>query len=163
MLADASVGPPPPEMDTFAGQGQGYQGAISSGQESGAGGTMPPMQAKPTSLPVSEMVHEYYPPLGKEEVSDLKTKQQRGIQGHYNSCYMDSTLFAMFACTDRFDSLLNTHLNEVETPQPKGKSPQKVPRLDEREDVQRQLRDAIVYPLRKYPFSIHFVFFSTFL
>lgn len=30
----------------------------------------------------------------------------RGIQGHHNSCYLDATLFSMFAFTCVFDSLL---------------------------------------------------------
>lgn len=30
----------------------------------------------------------------------------RGIQGHHNSCYLDATLFSMFAFTSVFDSLL---------------------------------------------------------
>lgn len=30
----------------------------------------------------------------------------KGIQGHYNSCYLDATLFAMFTFTCVFDSLL---------------------------------------------------------
>ena len=30
----------------------------------------------------------------------------RGIQGHHNSCYLDATLFSMFAFTSVFDNLL---------------------------------------------------------
>lgn len=30
----------------------------------------------------------------------------RGIQGHHNSCYLDATLFSMFAFTGVFDNLL---------------------------------------------------------
>ncbi len=29
----------------------------------------------------------------------------RGIQGHQNSCYMDSTIFGLFALSDIFDSM----------------------------------------------------------
>ncbi len=29
----------------------------------------------------------------------------RGIQGHQNSCYLDSTLFGLFALSDIFDSM----------------------------------------------------------
>ena len=32
--------------------------------------------------------------------------RNRGIQGHQNSCYLDATLFSMFAFTSVFDSLL---------------------------------------------------------
>ena len=28
----------------------------------------------------------------------------KGIQGHYNSCYLDSTLFGLFALSNTFDS-----------------------------------------------------------
>lgn len=34
------------------------------------------------------------------------TGKFKGIQGHYNSCYLDATLFAMFTFTYVFDSLL---------------------------------------------------------
>ena len=44
-------------------------------------------------LPVSKLDHRY---VGKE----------RGIQGHINSCYMDATLFAMFAFSYVFDFIL---------------------------------------------------------
>lgn len=30
----------------------------------------------------------------------------KGIQGHHNSCYLDATLFSMFAFTSVFDNLL---------------------------------------------------------
>lgn len=40
---------------------------------------------------------------------DLESKvcgKFKGIQGHYNSCYLDATLFAMFTFTYVFDTLL---------------------------------------------------------
>ena len=39
------------------------------------------------------------------EVSKVAGRN-RGIQGHQNSCYLDATLFSMFAFTSVFDSLL---------------------------------------------------------
>lgn len=30
---------------------------------------------------------------------------EKGIQGHQNSCYMDATLFGLFALTTEFDSM----------------------------------------------------------
>ena len=30
---------------------------------------------------------------------------ERGIQGHQNSCYLDSTVFGLFALSDVFDSI----------------------------------------------------------
>ena len=31
---------------------------------------------------------------------------KKGIQGHHNSCYLDATLFGMFAYTEVFDDLV---------------------------------------------------------
>ena len=31
---------------------------------------------------------------------------EHGIQGHHNSCYLDSSVFGLFALTDSFDELL---------------------------------------------------------
>ena len=31
---------------------------------------------------------------------------QRGIQGHQNSCYLDATMFGLFALSEVFDSIL---------------------------------------------------------
>lgn len=59
----------------------------------------------------------------------------KGIQGHYNSCYLDATLFAMFTFTCVFDSLLF---------RPAG--PEDIASYEE---VQRVLREEIVNPLRK--------------
>ncbi|XP_065676103.1 ubiquitin carboxyl-terminal hydrolase CYLD isoform X3 [Hydra vulgaris] len=52
----------------------------------------------------SQAIFGYYPPpnkLGDKYIGDMK-----GIQGHINSCYMDATLFAMFAFNSTFDSML---------------------------------------------------------
>ncbi|CAK9828478.1 Ubiquitin carboxyl-terminal hydrolase CYLD [Anthophora retusa] len=62
----------------------------------------------------------------------------RGIQGHHNSCYLDATLFSMFAFTSVFDNLLFRPPNEKDCPQ--------------YEEVQRVLREEIVNPLRKNMF-----------
>ncbi|XP_061095622.1 ubiquitin carboxyl-terminal hydrolase CYLD-like isoform X1 [Conger conger] len=58
----------------------------------------------------------------------------KGIQGHYNSCYMDSTLFGLFACSSVLDSLLfmATHRQEAA--------------------IQTTLLQQIVNPLRRYGF-----------
>ncbi|XP_031616981.1 ubiquitin carboxyl-terminal hydrolase CYLD [Contarinia nasturtii] len=59
----------------------------------------------------------------------------KGIQGHYNSCYLDATLFAMFTFTCVFDSLLF-----------RPADPQDIASYTE---VQKVLREEIVNPLRK--------------
>ncbi|XP_044739895.1 ubiquitin carboxyl-terminal hydrolase CYLD [Chrysoperla carnea] len=77
------------------------------------------------------------PPLCMQ--SELQVEEMcgkfRGIQGHHNSCYLDATLFAMFACTGVFDSLLfrpQSHLD-----------------IERYEEVQKVLREEIVNPLRQ--------------
>lgn len=60
--------------------------------------------------------------------------KSRGIQGHNNSCYLDATLFSMFATTTLFDSLLYRPANGDDIP--------------EYEEIQRILRENIVRPLR---------------
>ncbi|KAH0554428.1 hypothetical protein KQX54_010604 [Cotesia glomerata] len=62
----------------------------------------------------------------------------RGIQGHHNSCYLDATLFCMFAFTSVFDNLLFRPPTEKDCAQ--------------YEQVQRVLREDIVNPLRKNVF-----------
>ena len=59
----------------------------------------------------------------------------QGIQGHHNSCYLDATLFSMFAFTQTYDALLFREKKEDD--------------IAEYEDVQRVLKDGIVNPLRK--------------
>jgi len=62
--------------------------------------------------------------------------QNRGIQGHQNSCYMDATLFSMFAFSMVFDSILHR-------PRRSNCS------SNFYDKVQRTLREGIVNPLRK--------------
>ncbi|XP_015748240.1 PREDICTED: ubiquitin carboxyl-terminal hydrolase CYLD-like isoform X3 [Acropora digitifera] len=58
----------------------------------------------------------------------------RGLQGHHNSCYLDATLYSMFAFSCVFDTLLLRKRRETDLP--------------EYDDVQSVLREAIVNPLR---------------
>ncbi|XP_069943847.1 ubiquitin carboxyl-terminal hydrolase CYLD isoform X4 [Cherax quadricarinatus] len=60
--------------------------------------------------------------------------KNRGIQGHQNSCYLDATLFSMFAFTSVFDNLLFR--------------PPTAHDIKEYHEVQRVLREEIVNPLR---------------
>ena len=43
----------------------------------------------------------YTPDLFNKYIGD-----EHGIQGHHNSCYLDSSVFGLFALTDSFDDLL---------------------------------------------------------
>ena len=71
--------------------------------------------------------------------TDLEVKYRgtmHGIQGHHNSCYLDATLYSMFAFSSVFDTLLHREKKDTDLP--------------EYDDVQRVLRESIVNPLRTY-------------
>ncbi|XP_034942226.1 ubiquitin carboxyl-terminal hydrolase CYLD [Chelonus insularis] len=74
-------------------------------------------------------------PICVEDGLEKICGKYRGIQGHHNSCYLDATLFSMFAFTSVFDNLLFRPQNEKDCSQ--------------YEEVQRVLREEIVNPLRK--------------
>ena len=38
---------------------------------------------------------------------------RKGIQGHHNSCYLDATIFGLFALSDVFDSLFLDHMRSL--------------------------------------------------
>ena len=80
---------------------------------------------------VEELEGNFLPPSKFENV---KTGRMRGIQGHHNSCYLDSTLFAMFAFSMVFDSVLYRKKRSTD--------------IQEYEQVQNALKNAIVNPLR---------------
>uniref|UniRef100_A0A8C2WSU4 Ubiquitin carboxyl-terminal hydrolase CYLD n=1 Tax=Cyclopterus lumpus TaxID=8103 RepID=A0A8C2WSU4_CYCLU len=46
------------------------------------------------------------PPISTEQVSQILIGRMKGIQGHYNSCYMDATLFSLFSCSSVLDAML---------------------------------------------------------
>ncbi|XP_018015832.1 ubiquitin carboxyl-terminal hydrolase CYLD isoform X2 [Hyalella azteca] len=76
------------------------------------------------------------PPRGSSVLAMIG--RNKGIQGHQNSCYLDATLFSMFAFTSVFDSLLfrpSTHGD-----------------IKEYSEVQNVLREEIVNPLRSRMF-----------
>ncbi|PAV60470.1 hypothetical protein WR25_10595 isoform B [Diploscapter pachys] len=72
-----------------------------------------------------------YPTRNKEDLIG----RMKGIQGHRNSCYLDSMLFAMFSQTTVYDHLLDRIPRSDDVPQLK--------------ELQRILATEIVYPLRK--------------
>uniref|UniRef100_A0A671FHR8 Ubiquitin carboxyl-terminal hydrolase CYLD n=1 Tax=Rhinolophus ferrumequinum TaxID=59479 RepID=A0A671FHR8_RHIFE len=85
---------------------------------------------------LSEVVEENTPPKMEKEGLDIMIGKKKGIQGHYNSCYLDSTLFCLFA----FSSVLDTVLLR-----PKEKSD-----VEYYSETQELLRTEIVNPLRIY-------------
>ncbi|XP_072540400.1 ubiquitin carboxyl-terminal hydrolase CYLD isoform X2 [Salminus brasiliensis] len=46
------------------------------------------------------------PPIRSQDVTKFLLGRMKGIQGHCNSCYMDSALFSLFSCSSVLDSLL---------------------------------------------------------
>ncbi|KAK9519743.1 hypothetical protein VZT92_022452 [Zoarces viviparus] len=74
------------------------------------------------------------PPISTEQVSQILIGRMKGIQGNYNSCYMDATLFSLFSCSSALDAMLF-----------KSTEPQDAP-------IQRTLLHDIVNPLRNKGF-----------
>jgi len=58
--------------------------------------------------------------------------ETNGIQGYQNSCYLDATLYALFAFSDSFDVLFLDLVATVKE-----------------QCIQKMLKNKIVYPLRK--------------
>uniref|UniRef100_A0A8C0JMU1 Ubiquitin carboxyl-terminal hydrolase CYLD n=1 Tax=Canis lupus dingo TaxID=286419 RepID=A0A8C0JMU1_CANLU len=85
---------------------------------------------------LSEVVEENTPPKMEKEGLEIMIGKKKGIQGHYNSCYLDSTLFCLFA----FSSVLDTVLLR-----PKEKND-----VGYYSETQELLRTEIVNPLRIY-------------
>lgn len=54
----------------------------------------------------NSMMRDTVPPIYVKDNLEKLCGKYRGIQGHHNSCYLDATLFSMFAFTYAFDSLL---------------------------------------------------------
>lgn len=68
----------------------------------------------------SHVVSEVVPPPRSEDAVRILQGRMRGIQGHCNSCYMDSALFSLFSCSMVLDSLLyktttqhNAHIQQI--------------------------------------------------
>ena len=85
------------------------------------------------------------------ELSGQHVGLPKGIQGQHNSCYLDSTLYGLFAFSDAFDGLF-LHTSTMDS------------RNKDKVDiaVQRQIQDIIQYkivnPLRKYELIVSFVY-----
>uniref|UniRef100_UPI00398E4D7D ubiquitin carboxyl-terminal hydrolase CYLD isoform X2 n=1 Tax=Pristiophorus japonicus TaxID=55135 RepID=UPI00398E4D7D len=89
-----------------------------------------PIRAAVKTVPDNLTVKEDVPPVREEEALQLLKGRMKGIQGHHNSCYLDSTIFSLFTFTSVLDSILHM---------PGGHD----------EKIQRILREDIVNPLRK--------------
>ncbi|XP_048172427.1 ubiquitin carboxyl-terminal hydrolase CYLD isoform X2 [Corvus hawaiiensis] len=85
---------------------------------------------------LSEVVEENTPPKMENEGLETMIGKKKGIQGHYNSCYLDSTLFCLFS----FSSVLDTVLLR----------PKEMNDVEYYSETQELLRTEIVNPLRIY-------------
>ncbi|XP_068581144.1 ubiquitin carboxyl-terminal hydrolase CYLD [Cebidichthys violaceus] len=56
------------------------------------------------------------PPVSTEQVSQVLIGRMKGIQGHYNSCYMDAALFSLFSCSSVLDTMLFKLTEPQDTP-----------------------------------------------
>ncbi|XP_016420999.1 ubiquitin carboxyl-terminal hydrolase CYLD-like [Sinocyclocheilus rhinocerous] len=83
---------------------------------------------------LSEVVNENTPPRTENYGLEVMVGKKKGIQGHYNSCYLDSTLFCLFS----FSSVLDTVLLR-----PRSKTD-----VEYYKETQDLLRTEIVNPLR---------------
>ncbi|XP_069489884.1 ubiquitin carboxyl-terminal hydrolase CYLD-like isoform X2 [Ambystoma mexicanum] len=84
----------------------------------------------------SERVEEDTPPQGWQEEEESLIGWKKGIQGHCNSCYLDATLFSMFAFTPVLDTMLLRPADKNDS--------------DTYSETRDLLRTEIVNPLRKY-------------
>ncbi|XP_026857697.2 ubiquitin carboxyl-terminal hydrolase CYLD [Electrophorus electricus] len=90
----------------------------------------PPQTLPPTLV---EDVDEYVLPVAESAALSLLVGRMKGIQGHFNSCYLDATLFGLFSSSMILDSVFHKSA-DVET------------------DISRTLRRDIVNPLRRCGF-----------
>uniref|UniRef100_A0A4W4FDC1 ubiquitinyl hydrolase 1 n=1 Tax=Electrophorus electricus TaxID=8005 RepID=A0A4W4FDC1_ELEEL len=80
-----------------------------------------------------EDVDEYVLPVAESAALSLLVGRMKGIQGHFNSCYLDATLFGLFSSSMILDSVFHKSA-DVET------------------DISRTLRRDIVNPLHPEEF-----------
>ncbi|KFD53768.1 hypothetical protein M514_05274 [Trichuris suis] len=111
------------------------QETVSKGSRSSSNVTCCPVARIPQDFGAldSGKVSSYVPCIGLADLSNLLGRP-KGIQGSQNSCYMDAALFAMFCCTDIFDSC-------ILRPIAKGD--------EKRRRIITLLSSTIVYPLRR--------------
>ncbi|CAN9512488.1 unnamed protein product [Ophioblennius macclurei] len=57
------------------------------------------------SVPSVEESDEHAPPVSESEALSLLVGRMKGIQGHFNSCYLDATLFSLFSTSVTLDSI----------------------------------------------------------
>ncbi|XP_030274471.1 ubiquitin carboxyl-terminal hydrolase CYLD [Sparus aurata] len=80
----------------------------STGKETPKSTEMPP-------VPPFEESEDYAPPIPESEALSLLVGRMKGIQGHINSCYLDTTLFSLFSSSVTLD---NIYQRPADTEQP---------------------------------------------
>ncbi|XP_056129058.1 ubiquitin carboxyl-terminal hydrolase CYLD [Lampris incognitus] len=61
--------------------------------------------SEPPSVPPLEDSEEDAPPISETEALSLLVGRMKGIQGHFNSCYLDATLFCLFSSSTILDNI----------------------------------------------------------
>ncbi|XP_055337442.1 ubiquitin carboxyl-terminal hydrolase CYLD-like [Paramacrobiotus metropolitanus] len=107
-----------------------YYGMEPKSENSPVGGRL----SSRSNLTPSQPVPQLHPASLRRIDDKICSGRKRGIQGHKNSCYLDATLFSMFAFTNVFDEILTR--------------PRRKRDIHGYEEVQHALREAIVHPLR---------------
>ncbi|XP_052466565.1 ubiquitin carboxyl-terminal hydrolase CYLD-like [Carassius gibelio] len=66
-----------------------------------------PKPVEPPSVTLLEDLTEDVPPVAEQDVLSRLVGRMKGIQGHFNSCYLDATLFSLFTSSTAFNRMFN--------------------------------------------------------
>ncbi|XP_075997417.1 ubiquitin carboxyl-terminal hydrolase CYLD [Genypterus blacodes] len=66
------------------------------------------------SVPPFEDSEEHVPPIPESEASTLLLGRMKGIQGHFNSCYLDAALFSLFSSSTTLDNICHQPADTAE-------------------------------------------------
>ncbi|XP_059393297.1 ubiquitin carboxyl-terminal hydrolase CYLD [Carassius carassius] len=67
-----------------------------------------PKPLEPPSITLLEDLNEDVHPVAEQDVWSHLIGRMRGIQGHFNSCYLDATLFSLFTSSVAFNRMFST-------------------------------------------------------
>ncbi|KTG43751.1 hypothetical protein cypCar_00021283 [Cyprinus carpio] len=73
-----------------------------------------PKPLEPPSVTLLEDLNEDIPPVAEPDVLSHLIGRMRGIQGHFNSCYLDATLFSLFTSSVAFNRMFNRSADSEE-------------------------------------------------
>ncbi|XP_073681595.1 ubiquitin carboxyl-terminal hydrolase CYLD [Garra rufa] len=73
-----------------------------------------PKPLEPPSVTLLEDLNEDVPPVPEQDVMSHLVGRMRGIQGHFNSCYLDATLFSLFTSSIAFNRMFNRSADSEE-------------------------------------------------